>query len=231
MINNTQLQLKFRQRLNKLASNDYDNIECWQIVEAFNKAQREWVRRQLHGSNQLREGDERSKKRIDDLQLLLTTLTLMGETLQPWNNCVAFDLPENYMEFKRVNTYGTSHCCQQPRALTVYLLETSDVDLALRDRLKSPSFEWAETFCTMQDNQVRIYHQSPESNKNVNEPFELMPMGSQITYYRQPTEIQIDGCTDPVTGGISTGDVICEFKDDVAELIIDDAVAIIAGDK
>ncbi len=50
---NAALQLKIKQRLNKLASNDYDNIECWQIVEAFNKAQVEWVRRQLHGNNLL----------------------------------------------------------------------------------------------------------------------------------------------------------------------------------
>ena len=61
------------QRLNKLASNDYDNIECWQIIEAFNKAQIEWCRRQLHGNNMYKEGDEMHlRRRIDDLQLLLT---------------------------------------------------------------------------------------------------------------------------------------------------------------
>ena len=77
-INNTTLQIKFRQRLNKLASNDYDNIECWQIVEAFNKAQLEWCRRNLHGNNMYKEGDEASKRRIDDLQPLLNRLVLTG---------------------------------------------------------------------------------------------------------------------------------------------------------
>jgi hypothetical protein len=38
-MNNATIQLKIQQRLNKLASSDYDNIECWQIVEAFNKGQ------------------------------------------------------------------------------------------------------------------------------------------------------------------------------------------------
>ena len=65
-MNNTTLQIKFKQRLNKIASDDYDNIECWQIVEAFNKAQIEWCRRQLHGTNNYREGDEMSKRRVDD---------------------------------------------------------------------------------------------------------------------------------------------------------------------
>lgn len=31
MDNNT-LQIKIKQRLNKLASSDYDNIECWKIA-------------------------------------------------------------------------------------------------------------------------------------------------------------------------------------------------------
>tara|TARA_R100001463_G_scaffold14539_4_gene38192 strand:- start:10067 stop:10813 length:747 start_codon:yes stop_codon:yes gene_type:complete len=230
MINNTQLQIKFRQRLNKLASNDFDNIECWQIVEAFNKAQREWVRRQLHGSNQLREGDERSKKRIDDLQLLINTSTFTtGGVDLPGNSCIAFDLPDNYMEFKRANTYGVHECCELPRPMTVYLAEVTNVDLNLRDTLKCPSFEWAETFCTLQNNQIRFYYR-PEAleMRFNNKPFEVT--FSALTYYREPTPIEIQGCTDPATGGTSPMDIICEFKDDVAELIIDDAVAIIAGD-
>ena len=37
-MNNDTLQLKLKQRLNKLDSQDYDNIEPWQMIEAFNKA-------------------------------------------------------------------------------------------------------------------------------------------------------------------------------------------------
>ena len=50
MLNST-ITIKMKQRINKLDSQDYDNIECWQVVEAFNKAQVEWSRRQLHGIN------------------------------------------------------------------------------------------------------------------------------------------------------------------------------------
>ncbi len=69
MLNET-LRIKIKQRLNKLSSNDYDNIENWQFIEAFNKAQIEWVRRQLHGNNIYNVGDELSKRRVDDLQIL-----------------------------------------------------------------------------------------------------------------------------------------------------------------
>ena len=60
---NDLLQIKLRQRLNKLSSNDFDNLECWQIIEAFNKAALQWCRRQLHGMNQYKEGDEGSQRR------------------------------------------------------------------------------------------------------------------------------------------------------------------------
>jgi hypothetical protein len=51
MLNQT-IVLKVKQRLNKLDSQDYDNLETWQIIEAFNKAQVGWCRRNLHGINQ-----------------------------------------------------------------------------------------------------------------------------------------------------------------------------------
>ena len=44
MTNDT-IQIKVKQRINKLASNDYDNIMPWEIVEAFNKGQVAWCRR------------------------------------------------------------------------------------------------------------------------------------------------------------------------------------------
>ncbi len=34
MLNST-IVIKVKQRLNKLDSQDYDNIECWQVVDNF----------------------------------------------------------------------------------------------------------------------------------------------------------------------------------------------------
>ena len=36
-MDNSTVQLKLKQRLNKLDSQDFDNIESWQFIEAFNK--------------------------------------------------------------------------------------------------------------------------------------------------------------------------------------------------
>ena len=128
-MNNATLQIKFTQRLNKLASNDYDNIECWQIVESFNKAQIEWCRRQLHGNNMYKEGDEASKRRIDDLQPLLTNQILIGPSNSEYFKGTNF--PSNYLEYKRVSTDATNECCEDPRSMTVYLAEEANIDLKL----------------------------------------------------------------------------------------------------
>ena len=215
-MNNNLLRIKIYERLNKLSSFDYDNIECWQIVEAFNKAQLEWVRRQIHVTPSRPEFDESTKMQIDDIQNILLSDKIAITKRELFYETEL--IPDNYLYFKRVSINGVQECCP-PRSFTVYLDETADVDNLLSDEFKRPSFEWGETFCTMQSNKIRIY---------TNNEFELDD--AVLTYYRKPQPIQFTGCIDISTGIASTTDVICEFKDDVAELMIDGAVAILAGD-
>ena len=212
---NSVLSIKIKQRLNKLDSQDYDNIECWQVVEAFNKAQVEWTRRQLHGINIVKEGDEESNRRKDDLQVLLNTQPLTVANQQVF---YSGEIPVNYLQWKRVDAYAKKECCDN-RRMTIYLAEEANVNLLLRDKGKQPNFEWAETFATLKDNQVNIY---------TNNDFAVE--SAQLTYYRQPRKIEIQGCVDPYTGVQSTTNVECEFKDDIIEVIIDEAVSILAGD-
>jgi len=215
-MNNQTLQIKLKQRLNKLASNDYDNIECWQIVEAFNKAQVEWVRRQLHGNNMFREGDEMSKRRIDDLQILLEEVNLPGTQLDNFFESTA--IPSNYMEYKRISAFATSECCPEPRSMTVYLAEEANVDLLMRDPLKRPDYDWGETYCTWIGDDVRVYRRD----------FNITSVN--LTYYRQPTLIEIAGCQNPYDGSPTTVDVESDFKDDIMEVLLDETAAVIAGD-
>ena len=214
MLNST-ITIKMKQRLNKLDSNDYDNIECWQVVEAFNKAQIEWARRQLHGINQVREGDEQSTRRKDDLQILLQTFNLNLANKEYYYTSL---LPIEYLQWKRVDVFAKKDCCDK-RRMTVYLAEEGNLNQLLRDKAKQPNFEWAETFATLKGGSVNIY---------TNNEFTIQ--SADLIYYRQPIKIQINGCVDPYTSIQSTTEVECEFKDDIIELIIDEAVSILAGD-
>jgi hypothetical protein len=198
-----------------LDSQDYDNIECWQVVESFNKAQVEWSRRQLHGINLVKEGDEQSTRRKDDLQVLLNTADL---TMTDKAYYYRAPLPVDYLQWKRVDVYAQKGCCDK-RRMTVYLAEEGNLNQLLRDKSKQPNFEWAETFATLISNTVHVY---------TNEEFNITM--ADLVYYRQPRKIQIQGCVDPYTGIASAVNIESEFKDDIIELIIDEAAAILAGD-
>ena len=214
MLNST-ITIKLKQRLNKLDSQDYDNIECWQVVEAFNKAQVEWARRQLHGINLTKEGDEGSTRRKDDLHVLLVTQNLNAVDAGIYYDG---DVPADYLQWKRVDVFAKKDCCDN-RRMTVYLAEEGNLNQLLRDKAKQPSFEWAETFATLKGNKVNIY---------TNNEFDID--SASLIYYRQPRKIQILGCVDPYTNIQTTQEVESEFKDDIIELIIDEAASILAGD-
>jgi hypothetical protein len=218
-MNNATIQLKIKQRLNKLASNDYDNIQPWQLVEAFNKGMTDWCRRNLHGTNQKQEGDEQSTRRIDDLQILLKdTPPLLMVKRELFYETVSV-LPTDYFQWKRVSFKASKECCENNRLMKCYLVEEGNIPDILRDVNKKPSFEWGETVVTLHGNKLRVYTND-----------EFVVESPIFTYYRQPRKIEIAGTSNPYTQTKSLVDIECEFKDDLIELFIDETVKIIAGD-
>jgi len=214
---NSAILIKVKQRLNKLSSNDYDNIEPWAIIGAFNKGQVDWCRRNLHGTNVDKEGDEQSTRRIDDLQVLLGSVLLNMNNKQTYYESTNF--PSNYLQWKRISTKAKSDCCPDSKPMVVYLAEIANVDILLRDKNKNPNFQWSETFATISNNQIQVY---------TNQEFDIVQ--TYLHFYRQPRHIEIAGVVDPYTGLVAPVDVNSEFKDDLIELFIDEAVKIIAGD-
>jgi hypothetical protein len=214
-MNNNLFQIKIKQRLNKLASLDYDNLECWQVQEAANKAQIEWTRRQLYGMNVRKEGAEQSSGLIDDLQRLMTheRLTLTDKGIYS-----RVDIPANYLHYVRTDVFAKKECCPA-RRMSVYEVEEANISIILNDKNKQPSFEWAETVSTRIDNKLRIY---------TNNEFEITEC--HLIYFRKPQEIQFNGCIDIATGTTFTSDQECEFNDDVAEIIADATAYVLAGD-
>ena len=215
-MNNNLLQIKIKQRLNKLASFDYDNIECWQMQEAFNKAQLEWVRRQIYGINIRKEGSEESTGLVDDLQVLLK-----DQKIYPINQKYFYEgeLPEDYLYYVRVDAFAVSECCKEKRRMVIYQTEEANMGVLLTSDTKGPSFYWGETLATLVGNTVRVY---------TNDEFDITDLN--LTYFRKPQEVLFRDCINPSTGFINSADQECELKDDVAEIIVDQAATILAGD-
>lgn len=214
-MNNNLLQIKIKQRLNKLASLDYDNLECWQIAEAFNKAQIEWTRRQLYSMNSRKEGAEQSSGLVDDLQKLM-----VHEELSMIENGIYYysSLPENYLHFVRTDAFAKTKCCEE-RRIIVYQVEEANVAIILDNDQKGPSFEWGETIATIMDGKLKVY---------TDNDFDITKC--HLIYFRKPVEVEFKDCINIRTGLVFTTDVECEFNDDVAEIICDNAAMILAGD-
>lgn len=196
-----QVSAKIDLRLNKAASGDYDNIWAYHKQEAFSKAINEWVRRQIHGINQLKEGDEESAMRVDDLQVLLKEDNLAIRKKEGYVETEK--LPSDYVYFKRLSPFASKDNCEKIQ-IQSYLREEANVD-----SLKGlPSFEFEETFHTIINNKIRIYH------------FDEFDIDKAILiYYRKPKSYNFKKL-----------DEVIEFKDDVCELIVDETVKIISTD-
>lgn len=103
--------------------------------------------------------------------------------------------------------------------MVVYLTEDGNLDILLRDKNKQPSFAWGETFCTQKTGKIQIYTNG-----------EFTIVNPSLTYYRQPRRMEIQGVVNPYTGVAAPANITSEFKDDLVELFVDEAVKILAGD-
>ena len=198
----SQISAKINLRLNKDASSDYDNIWNYVKSEAFNKAVNDWIRRQIRGKNQTQEGDEETTTRVDDLQWLLKAdfMTIRDKGVFVETN----KLPTDYLYYKRVTPYVSKGSCSGV-TIKSHLKEEANVD----DLLPSlPSFDFEETFHTMIGNKIHLFH---------NKDFVVDRL--QLTYYRKPKVYDFKKLSDTT-----------EFKDDVADIITDEACKIIASD-
>lgn len=198
----SQVSAKIDIRLNKEASSDYDNLWPYVKQEAFNKAINEWVRRQVHGNNIKQEGDEETTMRVDDLQILLKTDNL---TIRERGDFVQTNrLPSDYMFFKRLTPYVSKGACLNVK-IKSHLKEEANVD----DLLPSlPSFEFEETFHTLIANRAHIYH---------NKQFTVDKV--ELTYYRKPIFYEFRKL-----------DTVVEFRDNICDILVDEACKIIASD-
>lgn len=198
----SQVSAKIDLRLNKGASSDYDNLWPYQKQEAFNKAVNSWVRRQYRGKNITQEGGEETVARVDDLQILLKSDFL---TVRDKGDFVQSNrLPADYLYYKRVTPYVSSGSCNGVK-IKSHLKEEANVD----DLLPTlPSFEFEETFHTLINNKVHLYHYKQFAVDRL-----------ELTYYRKPKVYNFKKLSD-----------VIEFKDDIAEMIVDDACKILASD-
>lgn len=198
---------RIKQRLQKQDTNFNSNFLDEEYEDALKSGLDSWLRRQHHGGNQYKEGDEQSEQRVDDLQVLLKDKKISVNNHEIYAETAKF--PSDYRYYKRLTPIVSKDNCKRVH-IKSYFVEESNVDDFLKDWTFSPSFDFEETFHTMLSNKFRVYH---NGDFTVDEVI--------LTYYRNPQHIS---CLK------RDYDTVWEWKDDVAEVIINEAVKILAGD-
>lgn len=206
--------VKLKLRLNKIDSSDYDNIEDYALVEAVNKSALEIFRNTIHGTTRTQEGSENTVTRIDDLQQFLKPEIIKGSNSKP--NYFEAKLPSDFLFWNRIIPVASKDQCLK-KEMYSELVEEANVPILLRDYSWQPSFEWRETFHTILSGKIRVYTQN-----------NFIVDHLDTVYYRKPKKMDIHGYTHE--DGTISQNVDLEFKDDLAEIVLDYAASIIAGD-
>jgi hypothetical protein len=208
------IPLKIKERLQKLDSSDNLSFECWNYIEAYNKAQLQRVRLILDPLNPFKAGAENNIKNVDDLQVLIKKVNIGGV-----NNLSEFEskkIPQDYLQFRRADIFATKGACKSQK-LIAPLFEEANVGVLLKDHNHRPSFEWRQSFITLAGDRLYSYTDGTFTIDS-----------ARLIYYRLPRNINLAGCPD-LNGNIGVN-IDPELKDDLVEAIIDDAVVILAGD-
>jgi hypothetical protein len=144
----------------------------------------------------------------------LTPVEILGSNRDYY--FISNTLPEDYLKYASLRVWGSKGDCKNQR-MKSWLREEANAEELLTDKNHAPSFLWRETFHTIIGNKIKVYTNGDFSINKI-----------ELTYYRKPREIRIIGCD--YLGESSPANVEPEFKDDIVELIINDAAAILAGD-
>ena len=193
--------------LEKQGSSSNANLNNYDKEDALNKALNDWIRRQIHGTNPYREGSEESEMRVDDLQPLL-----IPERKISVNNGDIFSdtskLPENYRYYNRLTLVVTKGECTNVRIKSTFV-ENANIDDLLQDWTFTPSFDFEQAFHIMASNKFRVYH---------NGDFKIDEV--LLSYYTNPKYISCEK---------KDFDTPWQWKDDVAEVVIDEAIKLLSG--
>lgn len=190
MISVDSLLYKIDQRLNKLSSNDHQQIALEDKILALNEAQIKLIKQKVDGISTVSGlGLDAFKKRYEDLQALVVAyndgrlpLTLKNLQLNQWRANL-HDLCPKYMFY--VDSYvlaDKGSCTDRKIWINKELAKHGDLSLLLTNDHYKPSFEYQETFNFLSSDEITIFTDGTFTPKNI-----------YISYMRYPQYIDKEG--------------------------------------
>lgn len=184
------LLYKIDQKLNKLSTNEHQQIQLEDKILALNEAQIKLIKQKVDGfSTNSGLGADAFKKRYEDLQSLVVAyndgklpLKLKNKELNQWAANI-HKLDPKYMFY--VDSYviaDKGRCKNKKIWINKDLAKHGDLSLLLNNKHYRPSFEYQETFNFLSSDEISIFTDGTFTPKDI-----------YISYFRYPVYINKEG--------------------------------------
>lgn len=216
MISVDSLLYKIDQRLNKLSTNDHQQIQLEDKILALNEAQIKLIKQKVDGFATISGlGLDSFKKRYEDLQKLIEayadhplTLTLKNEELNQWKADLTTLTPKYMFYIDSYILADKGRCKNRIIWINKELAKHGDLSLLLTNDHYKPSFEYQETFNFISSDEISIFTDGTFTPKQI-----------YIAYMRYPVYIDKTGYVK--LDGTPSTDQDCELEEYLEDELLD----------
>jgi hypothetical protein len=209
------LLYKIDQKLNKLSTNEHQQIQLEDKILALNEAQIKLIKQKVDGISVMSGGLDAFKKRYEDLQSLVMNynhqplkLKLKNPEINQWSANV-HDLSPKYMFY--VDSYilaSKGRCKDRKIWINRDLAKHGDLQFILNNDHYKPSFEYQETFNSLSSDEISIFTDGTFTPSTIN-----------IMYMRYPKYINKEGYI--MFDGTPSYNQDCELEEYLEDELLD----------
>jgi len=210
------LLYKIDQRLNKLSTNDHQQIQLEDKILALNEAQIKLIKQKVDGqSTNSGLGLDAFKKRYEDLQSLVITynnqpldLTVKNAELNQWSARLNQLVPKYMFYIDSYILADKGRCKDRKIWINRDLAKHGDLQFILNNDHYKPSFEYQETFNFLSSDEISIFTDGT-----------FTPTKVYISYMRYPVYIDKTGYVK--FDGTPSTDQDCELETYLEDELLD----------
>ena len=217
------LLYKIDQKLNKLSTNEHQQINLEDKILALNEAQIKLIKQKVDGQNTVSGlGLDAFKKRYEDLQSLVVTynhqpldLELMNAELNQWRANIHLLIPKYMFYIDSYVLADKGRCTDRKIWINRDLAKHGDIQFILNNDHYRPSFEYQETFNFLSSDEISVFTDGT-----------FIPKQIFISYMRYPDYINKEGYI--MLDGEPSYDQNCELETYLEDELLDITVQSLA---
>ena len=218
------LLYKIDQKLNKLSTNEHQQIQLEDKILALNEAQLKLIKNKVDPPpSSANTGMDSTRRRYEDLQNLVEphedhplVLALVNSKLNKWTSSLTGVSPA-YMFYTDAYVIANKGRCKDRKIwVNRDLLKHGDIQFVLNNDHYKPSFEYQETCCDISSDEIAIFTDGT-----------FIPTKLYLSYIRYP--LYIDKAGYVKLDGTPSITQDCELKNYLEDELVDLAVQDLAG--